>query len=66
VGNIGTKKQLQARLDNTARYLHPHAKDEKEKRLRNKGLCHLRATFRMAQEVGKGLGRGPLLLGPVP
>jgi hypothetical protein len=31
-----------------------------------KNLCHLWAAFCLAQKVGKGLGRGALLLGSLP
>ncbi|MGA1614823.1 MAG: hypothetical protein ACO37E_13650, partial [Lutimaribacter sp.] len=31
-----------------------------------KNLCHLWAPFCVAEKMGKGLGRGALLLGPLP
>jgi hypothetical protein len=29
-------------------------------------MCDMRPSFCLAEEVGEGLGRGALLLGPVP
>ena len=40
--------------------------DATQIRLAAEDLRDLWAAFHMAQEMGKGLGRGALLLGPVP
>jgi len=42
-----------------------HGKDAQEIRSSEKDMRHMRPTICLAQEMGKGLGRGPLLLGPV-
>jgi hypothetical protein len=43
------------------RAISAHGQNEKEKRFRNKGLRHLWPPVCMAQEMGKGLGRGAIL-----
>jgi len=40
--------------------------DAQEERPACQALRRLRAPLRLAQEMGEGLGRGALLLGPVP
>jgi len=56
------RKLLVTRIVNHAGYVRRYGEDDQEKRPENKGLCDLRAAICMAQEVGKGLGRGALLL----
>ena len=53
------------RVDETGRcYL--HAETSGESGLAAKSLCRVRAAFRVAKEVGEGVGRGQVLLGPLP
>ena len=42
------------------------AQDDQKGRLANQDLRPLRPAVRMAQEMGKGLGRSQILLGPLP
>jgi hypothetical protein len=44
----------------------PHAETGGESGFAAEGLRRLRATFLVAQEMGEGVGRGQVLLRPVP
>jgi hypothetical protein len=47
-------------------YMEHHAEDAQESRSADEAVRRLRTAVRMAQGVGAGLGRGSLLLRPLP
>jgi len=47
-------------------YMERHGKDAQEIRSAEQTLRHLRTAFRLAKDLGEGLGRGSLLFRPLP